>query len=214
MGWIQGVNALWGFGLYLRDITAFYHCGPLRRADVRLMKAYGLQNPFRLSALGTQALGQDHEDLTVYGETPWCTLARITTAAGLQPGDHFVELGAGTGRNLLWAHHYAQAKATGYELIPEFVARFEKIQEPPNLLLQNWFEVDLKALAGDVYLLVGTCYDDIHRQQATTCLKQLPQGKRVVTISYALPSRDFWLRCSFVAAFSWGKGTVFIHERI
>lgn len=208
-------NALWVFGLYLRDVVLFYGCQPLRKADLRLMKAYGLQSTFRLSAQATQALGHDQADLTVYGETPWYTLARIAKAVALQPGEHFVELGAGTGRNLLWAHHYAQAKATGYELIPAFVERFKTFTDTSLCLHeQNWFEADFKALAGDVYLLVGTCYDEHHRQQATACLRQLPQGKRVVTISYALSAHDFLLKSSFVAAFSWGKGTVFVHERV
>lgn len=216
MGWVQGVNALWGFGLYLRDVVAFYRYTPLRKADLKLMRAYGLQNPFRLSALGTQALGPDYEDLTVYGETPWCTLARIAAAVELQPGEHFVELGAGTGRNLLWAHYFAQVKASGYELIPTFVERFKSFENIPMLQLyeQNWFDVDLKALGGDVYLLVGTCYDDTHREQANDCLRRLPKGKRVITISYALPAHDFILQRSFIGSFSWGKGTVFIHEKL
>jgi SAM-dependent methyltransferase len=207
-------NALWVFWLYLRDVLGFYHCGPLRKADLRLIKAYGLQSTFHLSAQATQALNPDQADLTVYGETPWCTLLRIAKAVDLQPGEHFVELGAGTGRNLLWAHYYAQAQATGYELVPAFVERFKAFTHASlSLHKQNWFEADLNALAGDVYLLVGTCYEEHHRQQANACLRQLPQGKRIVTISYALPANDFVLQCSFVAAFSWGKGTVFVHER-
>lgn len=216
LGGVQLANALWVFWLYFRDVVAFYHCQPLRQADLRLMKAYGLQSTFGLSAQATRSMPEDQADLTVYGETPWRTLARIAEAVALQPGEHFVELGAGTGRNLLWAHYYAQARVTGYELIPAFVERFNSLKNAQALPLyeKNWFEADLKALAGDVFLLVGTCYDDRHRQRANICLRQLPPGKRVVTISYALPVSDFVLLCSFVAAFSWGKGTVFVHKRI
>ena len=216
LGGVQLGNALWVFWLYARDVAAFYHCRPLRQADLRLMKAYGLHSTFRLSAQATRSMPEDQADLTVYGETPWCTLARIAEAVALQPGEHFVELGAGTGRNLLWAYYYAQAQVTGYELVPAFVERFQTVKQNTVLPLykKNWFEADLKALAGDVFLLVGTCYDDRHRQQAYVCLRQLPRGKRVVTISYPLPSADFVLLRSFVSAFSWGKGTVFVHERM
>lgn len=181
------------------------------------MRAYGLQNPFRLSAQATRQLGPEHDDLTVYGETPWITLARMATAVQLQPGEHFVELGAGTGRNLLWMWHYARVKATGFELIPAFVERFREVIAGETSVVmhpRNWFDVDLKALQGDVFLLVGTCYDDAHRAQANTCLQQLPAGTRIITVSYALSARHFLLTSSFEAAFSWGKGTVFVHTRL
>ena len=186
------------------------------------MKQYGLQNPFRLSAQATRHLGESYTDLTVYGETPWMTLERMLKATGFKPGEHFVELGAGTGRNLLWVAYYMQSPATGFELVPDFVSRFQQLLDsarlpvPPRsvqLHQQNWFEADFEALAGDVFLLVGTCYDDIHRQKASDCLRQLKPGQRVITVSYALPSQDFILLSSFTAPFSWGKGTVYVHER-
>lgn len=189
------------------------------------MRTYGLQNPFRLSAQATRQMGDAHADLTVYGETPWVTLARMAKAVRLQPGEHFVELGAGTGRNLLWMTYFAQVRATGFELVPAFVEHFEHFQSlcaeglpeleaPPIMHPYNWFEADLQALAGDVFLLVGTCYDGEHRQQANACLQQLPGGTRVITVSYALSSQSFMLDTSFTAPFSWGKGTVFVQTRL
>lgn len=180
------------------------------------MRAYGLQNPFRLSAQATRQLEDAHADLTVYGETPWTTLARMAAAVGLQPGEHFVELGAGMGRNLLWMSHYARAQATGFELIPAFVERFQSLACRGTAVMhqQNWFDVDLTALQGDVFLLVGTCYDDRHRKTANACLQQVPAGTRIITVSYALSAQHFLLTSSFEAAFSWGKGTVFVHTRL
>lgn len=186
------------------------------------MKQYGLQNPFRLSAQATRQLGESYADLTVYGETPWTTLERMLRAVDFKPGEHFVELGAGTGRNLLWVAYYARSPATGFELVPDFVLRFQELlvssrlpvaPQSVQLHQQNWFEADFDLLAGDVFLLVGTCYDDVHRQKASNCLRQLKPGQRVITVSYALPARDFVLLSSFTASFSWGKGTVFIQER-
>lgn len=186
------------------------------------MKQYGLQNPFRLSAQATRQLGASYTDLTVYGETPWITLERMLKAVDFKPGEHFVELGAGTGRNLLWVAYYMQSPATGFELVPDFVSRFQELLtssrlpesfQPMQLQQQNWFEADFDALAGDVFLLVGTCYDDLHRQKASACLRRLKPGQRVITVSYALPAQDFILLSSFTAPFSWGKGTVYVHER-
>ncbi len=217
---VQLINICWTFWLYLKEVKAYYGNATLRRLDISLMLHYGRRNPFALSASATRQ-GLD-PDLTVYGETPWTTLQRILDAVAFTSEQHFVELGAGTGRNLCFVHCFYGSRVTGYELIPDFVTLFSRWQQQPfvqqllpaeavSLVHRNWFEV---ALEGDVFLLVGTCYNARNRRQAERVLRQLAPGKKVITISYRLPASDFLLLASFAASFSWGKGTVFIQERV
>lgn len=212
---INAINHFWNFGLWLREIQRFYRNGHLMRADLLWMLEYALKSPFTISRQATQGQ-QIPSDLSVYGETPWTTLAQICDAVGLQPGEVFVDLGAGTGRNLLFVHYWYGAQAVGYELIPRFVEKFNWLKKHLHLTKiveiyeKNWFEINLK---GDVFLLVGTCYSDFHLQIAQKKLSELPVQTRIVTVSYPLDAAYFDLLRSFEAPFSWGSGTVYIQHR-
>ena len=211
-------NHFWNLGLWIREIRRYYGMGPLRRADLMWMLEYGFRSPFTLSRQATRRQ-QLPEDLTVYGETPWTTLEEVCEAVNLNADDIFVDLGAGTGRNLLFMHYFYGVRAIGYELVPRFVEKFSwlqhhlRLQGIVELHNQNWFEVDLAATPGTVFFLVGSCYSDEHLELATAKLAQLPPGTRIVTVSYPLAHEAFELISEFSAAFSWGRGTVFCQQR-
>lgn len=214
---LNWANHFWNFWLWLGEIRAFYADWHLMQADLLWMLNYGLQSPFTLSrqALQTEALP---DDLSVYGETPWTTLARIAEAAGLQAGDQVIELGCGTGRTLLFFYYALGCKVRGYELVPAFVARFERLHRQLKLgsdvqiLQQNWFDADLSA--GQFFLLVGTCYSDDSLRQALHCLEQIRPGAVVASVSYPLRSVAFKPVQILELPFSWGRGTVYLQEKI
>lgn len=217
--WLLLLNAwnhFWNFGLYLQEIWRYYRCWPLAKADLLWMLAYGFKSPFEISRSATQQAALP-EDLTVYGETPWPTLERVCEAVGLQAGHKFVELGCGTGRNLLFLHYRYGCQLEAYELVPRFVEKFQRLQRRLGLQgiqvhAQNWLEAPLDAQSGDVFYLVGTCYDDQHLDLATERLASLPAGTWVVTTSYALQGAVFEQLKQFEAPFSWGKGTVYVQR--
>lgn len=208
-------NHLWNFGLWLTEIRRFYRDPALRRADRLWMVEYGLSDPFALSRKATQQADLD-TDLTVYGETPWTTLERVCRALELTAEETFVELGAGTGRNLLFVCYRFQARAVGYELIPRFVEKFTWLRQRLQLTqrvemhAQNWFDAELD---GQVLFLVGSCYSDAHLERANQKLAGLAPGTRVASVSYPLDTVCFEGLGSFRAPFSWGMGTVYLQIR-
>ncbi len=210
---LNGFNHFWNLALYIQEVRRFYQ-GPLLKADLLWMLEYGLKSPFDISREATR----EHDlesDLTVYGETPWTTLDSVCQAVGLKPEDHFVELGCGTGRNLLFLNYRYACQITGYELVPRFVDKFTWLKQKLGLqridLRQaNWLDADLQ---GDVFYLVGSCYSDLHLEQAQDKLADLPAGTRIVTVSYPLSGPAFKLVKTWSAAFSWGKGTLYYHQR-
>lgn len=208
-------NHFWNFGIWTLEIRRYYRNPFLMKADWLWMLEYGLKSPFTLSRQATEQAGLP-DDLTVYGETPWTTLEKVCEAVKLGTDDVFVELGAGTGRNLLFVHYWYGARAVGYELVPRFVEKFSWLQKHlllegvADLHLANWFDENL---AGSVFFLVGSCYSDEHLEQATAKLLELEVESRVVTVSYPLTDPGFELLESFSAPFSWGIGTVYVHKR-
>jgi len=209
-------NHFWGLWLWLGEIRRYYWLWPLMQADLYWMQAYGLKSPFTLSRRAT-ARAELPEDLTVYGETPWTTLERIAQAAGLKAQDQVFELGCGTGRTLLFFYYWYGCQVRGYELVPEFVEIFASLNQKlawgqdVEMHQQNWFEADLSP--GSFFFLVGSCYSDQHLLQAARQLAQVRPGSTVVTVSCPLPAEDFELQSQFLAPFSWGRATVYIHRR-
>lgn len=205
-------NNFYNFWLYLDEVRRYYRYPPLLWADCLWMLEYALSNPFTLSSKATRT-DKLPEDLTVYGETPWTTLEHICQAANLQADDHFVDLGCGTGRTLLFVAHYYHCRVSGYELIPRFVHKLRWLRQALHLETQldiypdNWLK---QPLAGTVFLLVGTCYSDEHRTAAETKLRQLPSGTRIISISY--PLQGLALQETLTLPFSWGKGTAYIQH--
>lgn len=212
-------NHFWNFGLWLQEIRRYYGHVLLSRADLLWMLEYGWHSPFALSQRA-QREGHLPADLLVYGETPWPTLERICDALALQNHELFVDLGCGTGRNLVFVHHWYGARSRGYELVPRFVAKFRwlqqrlKLTERVEMRQANWLERPVAELAeGQAFLLVGSCYDDHHLQLATRHLSHLPVGTRLATVSYPLHDPAFERLSEFRAPFSWGWGTVYIQRR-
>lgn len=181
------------------------------------MLEYLWHSPFTLSRKATREYGLP-EDLTVYGETPWTTLETICRTVALTPEDVFVELGFGTGRNLLFVPLYFHCRAIGFEMIPAFVERMpwllhsNHLTQSVTIYAQNWLEADLSE--GSVFFLVGTCYNDRHLQQATHKLREVPAGARIITVSWPLLDPAFCLLTQKELPFSWGRGTVYFHQRL
>lgn len=205
-------NHFWNLGLYIQEVRYFYR-GALLKADLLWMLEYGLKNPFEISRRATREQDLD-ADLTVYGETPWTTLESVCQAVHLTAQDHFVELGCGTGRNLLFLNYRYACQITGYEIVPRFVEKFTWLKQRLGLqridLRQaNWLDADLQ---GTVFYLVGSCYSDTHLAQAQQKLADLPGGTRIVTVSYPLTGPSFRLIKSWQSAFSWGKGTLYYQQ--
>lgn len=209
-------NHFWNFGLWLQEIWRFYRSWPLFRADLLWMLEYGFKSPFDFSRL----FSQEHpklSDLSVYGETPWTTLDTICQQIGLCSEDRFVDLGCGTGRTLLFVHYRYGCQALGYELVPQFVAKFRWLQHrlklgaAVDIQERNWLATDL---AGTVFFLVGSCYSDAHLEAARQKLLKLPEGSQIVSISYPITGPGIILQEEFQAPFSWGRGTVYIQQKI
>ncbi|MGV3523344.1 MAG: hypothetical protein ACO1RX_03930 [Candidatus Sericytochromatia bacterium] len=212
-------NHFWNLGLWLREIRRYYGHVLLCRADLLWMLEYGLQSPFALSQRA-QREADLPPDLLIYGETPWPTLEQICDALMLQSDELFIDLGAGTGRNLLFVNYWYGARSRGYELVPRFVTKFRWLQQRLELTGRvemrqaNWLNCPLAELSeGQAFLLVGSCYDDVHLAKATQRLAQLPEGVRLATVSYPLDDPAFEPLAEFRAPFSWGWGTVYIQRR-
>lgn len=113
-------------------------------------------------------------------------IERAFDLAGLQPGEHLVDLGCGDGRVLLRAAVLREARVTGVELDPELAAAARRLladHEAAGVVVEADFEaVDLAdADVVFAYLSPATL------QRLRPRLAALREGARIVTTGYAVP---------------------------
>lgn len=213
---IVGLENQWHtFRLWRQEVVTYYPDPVLWRLDVALRLAYTPFGPFWVARREAKATGLDPTDLT-YGETPWATMATIAEKAHVKRGQVLIELGSGTGRALLFACHRFGLVGRGIEAIPTFARRARKLAD--QLRVHVTFEegdfFDKNLTGGDLYFVAGTCFSDetIDRMIAKF-EKEIPQGARVVTLSYPLDHPSFSVYAEEELPFSWGMGTVFWQVR-
>lgn len=209
------LNHLYNFGLYLVEIFCFYRNPRLLKYDVYWMLEYALRSPFSMSQKYTQDQALERS-LTTYGETPWFTLKKIFEPH-LQAHMTVFELGAGTGRTLLFLKGYFGADVVGFELIQPFVHKFQWLKhvlklEGVDMRQGDWMKTDLSE--GDLFLLVGTCYSDGDIVAAQQALRKVKKGAIIITTSWSLDHEVFECVSEEKCYFSWGRGTVYTHTKV
>ena len=159
------------------------------------------------------------KNIYVYGETPLTTLEIIATKSGVTSLDHVFELGAGSGFTSLWLRGVIGCQVTAIELIPLFCWRLHRTVRRMKLAgvdvrCANYLDTSFND-ASMIYLY-GSNLDDPAITKLATRLGALPEGVRIITISYALqPYVDqplFALVGQFCVPFEWGEAEVFVQK--
>ncbi len=183
----------------------YYHNAAFRVADSALAKKCSMKKAFQLSQEFLRSRGA--KDIYAYGETPLTILEQVGRACVVSPQDHFLDLGCGRGRGVLFFAHYFGCTATGIEWVPE-LARCN----PGRILQQHLLEADLKQAT--IIYLYGTCLEDAVILELIEKFKTLKA--KIVTVSFSLneycQSPLFSITKQFTATFPWGKGEVFVQE--
>ncbi|MCE5317822.1 MAG: class I SAM-dependent methyltransferase [Parachlamydia sp.] len=202
----------------LRIIFRYYHKAAFRNVDIALLHKYLFHSPYAISKRFLLARGES--DVYTYGETPLTTLDKIARECEITTQDRVFELGCGRGRGCFWLNRYLGCKAVGIEYIPDFVARANEVKELWHVdgiefRLEDILEADYTGAT--VIYLYGTCYEEAFLQKLIKRLAALPQGTKIITVSYPLTDFEkipsFEVTKSFEAPFTWGTAEVFLQVR-
>jgi len=212
-------NTVYQFFDYLRVITKYYRCNYFFKIDSYLLSLYFFKNPFRISKNFLRKKGG--LDIYVYGETPLATLEIIAKKCHLSSGDILFELGCGRGRSCFWLSHFIQCQTVGVDFVPEFIEKADRVKKKFKLKnvefrAEDFLTTDFSG--GTVFYLYAICLSDEMICQLIDRFKNLPEGVKIITISYALneyiPNKKlFKILDSFKLSFPWGNAMVFIQER-
>ncbi len=143
-----------------------------------------------------------------YGETPLTTLQQMADRWSLKPEDHFVDLGCGRGRGVLFLAHVYGCKAHGIDRILTFIQQAKTVQHPKvSFSCGDLLRFDFKK-ATFVYFY-GTGFSEEVVQKLSTALQTLPKNSKIVTVSY--PLEGFTVQDQFTVSFPWGKADLFLN---
>lgn len=198
---------------YLRVIFKYYGHLLFFKIDACLLLTYLFTNPFRISKRFLIQKGE--RDVYTYGETPLTTMDVIAQTCGLTAQDMVIEMGCGRGRTCFWLNQFIGCRVIGIDYVPAFIKNAQKVKELLHVdgvefRLEDLFQADLRG-ASAIYLY-GTCYSAAQIHLLIDRFSQLPEGSKIITVSYALkefqPDCPFNIRKQFPARFTWGNAVV------
>ena len=201
------------FAEYLRVIYRYYRRPLFFKIDACLLLAYLFANPFRISKRFLIQKGES--DVYTYGETPLTTMDVVAQTCGLTARDVVIEMGCGRGRTCFWLNQFIGCRVIGIDFVPAFIEKAQKVKERfrvngVEFRLEDLFQADLKG-ASAIYLY-GTCYSAAQIHLLIDRFSHLPEGSKIITVSYALkefqPDCPFNIRKQFPARFTWGNAIV------
>ena len=158
------------------------------------------------------------DDDLIYGETLPGTAYELLKRLQVNDRDIVVDLGCGRGAVTLVAALAFGAQSVGVDLLPGYIehgARLVRVLEIGKLArFQEGDILKCDIPKGTVYFFAGTCLSAEHWQLAVRRLSAVaPVGARAVSLSQALPAKDWELISEESWPFSWGMATVYLHRR-
>lgn len=196
----------------------FHSNSSFRKVDTALLRLYVWENPYTISKRFLEERGET--EVYAYGETPLRSMQHIVQECGLTSADTIFELGCGRGRTCFWLALCLHAKVIGIDYIPGYIKKAEQVRikyglEDLLFKCEDFLEADL--LQATAIYLHGTCMSDADILRLSEKLLKLPQGTKVITVSFSLsdyPGGTRWeLIKKFPAQFSWGCADVYLQRK-
>lgn len=203
---------------FIKVAARFYGNRRFRQWDLALLRSYLFQNPYRISKRYLLEMGAENPYL--YGETPLTAMEKIAKRFHFSASDLIYELGCGRGRTCFWLAAFIKCPVVGIELVPTFVEKAQAIKERyqipnVNFICRDVLDVDY-SIATCVYFFGTSCEPDF-LDLLIGKLSQLPQGAKIVTVSFPLREYTdkplFHVVDRFSLSFGWGEVDVYLQLR-
>ncbi|MBX3166947.1 MAG: hypothetical protein KF760_06030 [Candidatus Eremiobacteraeota bacterium] len=147
----------------------------------------------------------------IYGETPLGTAHQLLSWAGLQPGQHFCEIGCGRGVVGLVAHLVFGARVSGFEKVPalankaRWLARALQVEEAVSIREEGPYG------PADLYFLTPTTWSAENWRRVCLEMAAAPAGARALVLSEPLPHWEVLETKKL--PYSWGWSQTYLQIR-
>ncbi len=200
---------------YVYVVINYYSHPIFFKIDITLLLSYLWRNPFKISKQFLLLKGESN--IYMYGETPLTTMERIAHECQLSVQDRVFELGCGRGRTCFWLNQFIGCAVVGIDFVPVFIEKALKFKRRFKIQrvffrCEDLFQADLTGAT--VIYLYGTCFSAASIDLLIEQLSHLPEGTKIITVSYALteyqPEAPFHILKQFSASFTWGTTDVYL----
>lgn len=209
-------NSLYNLIQKVKEFFLFFPDMRFLCLDILLYFIYLFSPPFRLRNSEGKDLPLSFDEL-IYGETYYFTARDILKKVNFKSDDVLIDLGSGRGKMVFFTSIYFRAHAIGIDILPTFINRSNYLSEKLKLEDTKFILSDGRTFdfsSGTVIYLAGTCFSDSSVSLLLKSLETAPEGSRIITLSYPLKAEYLKLISKETKYFSWGKSTVFFHEKI
>ena len=184
---------------------------------------------YSLSSRGRERASNYTENMT-YGEITPDVTRQMLTAVGAKDGETFYDLGAGTGKGVIYAAFlFNLGKSVGVELLEELAGAAQQVldkynneirpQLPPEKHTQHIAIVNDDMLKhdfsdADIVYTHCTCFSPELMAGITQRCEQLKPGARVITVSKGMESPHLQYIGSEPCQMGWGCATLYFYKRV
>lgn len=190
---------------------------------------FGDIDGYSLSSRGRERAGVHTENMT-YGEVTPEVMELLMTAANAKAGENFYDLGAGTGKGVLYSSLMSDlGRCVGIELLPELHeasklahSRYNehllpklpasKQAQKVEMLCGDMLEIDFSD--ADIIFTHCTCFSAPLMDAITEKFNKLKKGARVITVSKGLTSPHYVATVTHTVQMAWGTATAYLYEKI
>ncbi len=183
---------------------------------------------YALSSRGRERAGIHTENMT-YGEVTPEVMATLMDAVKAKPGENFYDLGAGTGKGVLYSSLVSDlGRCVGIELLPELheaskLAQQRYVEQVLPRLPASKQDQKIEMICGDmlqvdfsdadIIFTHCTCFSQPLMDAITQKFNQLKKGARVITVSKGLTSPLYAAVGSHTVQMAWGTATAYLYEK-
>ncbi|MBI5273476.1 MAG: hypothetical protein HY860_00290 [Chlamydiales bacterium] len=201
---------------YSVDIFYFYGNKTFRKVDIVLFLDYLFKNPYRISKEFLKHSGS--KEIYTYGETPLKTAFQLLKLCNIKQDDHFIDLGAGSGRVSFFIHLFSGAKVSAIENNDVFCKKMKKIKEQFHLIdieviHQNYLEID--KLNGSIIYLCNFFLEEEEIKKLSQIISLCKEGTKILTVGFSLFLEDnIKIIHQIEGQFLWGASDIYVQEII
>ena len=177
---------------------------------------YFLDPPYSIVRRNLAKIDVNEESL-IYGETPLITVENILFSVGvINKDDIFIDLGSGRGLTVFYTSLCYGIPCIGFDIIPEFIDRSNKIARFLRLGNVKFINADFNSedfSKGTIIYLAGTTFDDESIRKISDKLSVFSQWRKIISLSQPLPIQGYGKSFSKPLTFTWGKTMVYFQEK-
>jgi len=210
------IHIFYLMAIQARDFLSYFKAPYMMFLDLVIFNYYAQYYSISKSQYEMAKAPVSRSELS-YGETPYFTLSRAMKHIPITKKSVFLDIGCGKGKLVLYAACRYGIRAAGIDVIPTYVRSANLLVKNKKIPRVKFIEKDFiqsKFQSASIVFVACTSFSKPTMAALANKLDRLKKGSHVISVSSAIPSKQFKVQHRFKGYFSWGSGTVYISKKV